>query len=76
MEILPTYREFGDITLRINGVDIKASKCSLISSSPWFYNLIKANTESFIEINDVDPSVFIRILDFIHIGSVFYNIYF
>lgn len=70
MDIIPSYREFGDITLRINSVDIKASKCTLISSSPLFYSLIKENTNSYIEINDVDPSVFIRILDFLHNGIV------
>lgn len=70
MDIIPSYREFGDITLRINGVDVKASKCTLISSSPLFYGLIKENTNAYIEISDVDSSIFIRILDFLHNGFV------
>ena len=65
--------EFADVTLNVNGRELKAHKCMLAIRSPVFHRMFSTDMleskTNIVNIDDISQDVFVQLLKYIYTGT-------
>lgn len=71
--------EFADVTLNVNGRELKAHKCMLAIRSPVFQRMFNTDMleskTNIVNIDDISQDVFVQLLKYIYTGTADVNKY-